>query len=82
MILTIYARREPTQAPEALALKKVAPSWVKTMTDIALYKDKECTQPMGRIHPDASKRPRRNTRFITLNCWPWAVEWIKPLPTT
>ena len=79
MLITVFARREPTSVPHAVAMEKNKPGSTSGLTDIAIYRDRECTRFFARMGPDSSHRPRKNTRVIQLNCFPWAVEWVTPL---
>jgi hypothetical protein len=79
MLITVFARREPTRIPEARALERISPGCCKRLTDIAVYRDRECTQPFGRFGPDHSLRPRSSSKTVRLNCWSWALEWVAPL---
>ena len=79
MLITVFARREPTHCHAAKALEKVVPGCTRRMTDIAIYRDAACTKTFGRFGPDSSSRPRKNTKVIQMNCWPWSLEWLPNL---
>jgi hypothetical protein len=69
MLITIYARKEPTTDIVALAAD------IKGKKDVVFYKDEACTVPFCRwswhLNP-----PRRNWKRVTLNCWRWAIKWL------
>jgi hypothetical protein len=65
-LITLFARREPTQVAHARAMERAVPGSTRNLTDVAIYRDRECTIPAGRYAPD-SARPRRNTRRVRLN---------------
>lgn len=79
MPITVYARREPTKSPDALALERAVPGSTKGLTDVAIYRDAECTAPMARFSPAHTGRPRSNSKLVRINCWNWALQWAPAL---
>lgn len=80
MLITVFARVEPTRDPAVLALARARGSRSPLrQTDVAIYKDKDCTKDFGRYPPCASSRPRKNTKVVSLNCFKWRVEWLPKL---
>lgn len=71
-LLTLYARKEPTrdQLVEADKGKK----------DTVVYRDRECTEPMGRWPWHYSNCPKCGQAEVTLNCSRWQLEWVDPAP--
>lgn len=67
-LITLYAKKVPTIDPVCHALG------LRRMKDVALFKDRDCTELVARYYPDRS-RPTRATKKITLNCWQWRIEW-------
>ena len=65
-LLPVYLRHEPTRDAAAMALEKVAPGATKGMTDVVVYRDADCKEVFCRFAPDASQRPRRGQKQITL----------------
>lgn len=77
MLIQVFARVEPTRDPTVLALAKAEGRRVSArQTDVAIYRDKGCTQPFARYPTYASSRPRKSTRVVRLNCYQWRVEWL------
>jgi hypothetical protein len=68
-LLTVFARREPTTDPVALA------HGCARKNDTVFYSDALCTQAMARKPWYQSGHPRRNSREVTLNCWRWQLQW-------
>jgi hypothetical protein len=68
-LLTVWARKEPTtdEVAQAFGLKK---------KDTVFYRDCACKQLFARKPWWQSGHPRRNTRKVHLNCWPWALQWV------
>lgn len=75
MLLNVYARKEPSRCPAAIAYEKVVKGAAKPLTDVAIYRDHAYTMPFVRFGPDSSDRPRKTTKVITINCWPWSLHW-------
>lgn len=69
-LLTVFARREPTTDSVAIA------QGVQGKRDTVFYKDALCTQLFARKPWYQSGHPRRNSTKITLNCFPWAIQWV------
>lgn len=63
-LLTLYARKEPTQDPASLMLK------LKNRFDTALYRDKACTVLAVRWGWYLTGCPRRGQKRVTFNCRP------------
>lgn len=70
MQLAVFARKEATtdsvSLQHGLAHKK----------DVVFYKDAACTQLFARKPWHQSGQPRRTSRFVTLNCYNWALNWV------
>lgn len=70
MLLSVYARKEPTQDPIDQKLG------FKEKMDTVFYRDAACKVFFARKPWHQSGHPRKNTRRVTLNCWPWALHWV------
>jgi hypothetical protein len=68
-LLTLYARREPTNDSVAIS------QGVRGKTDVVVYHDAACTKLAGRFPWYFSSLPRRNSRTLMLNCWRWNLQW-------
>lgn len=70
--LTVYLRREPTTDPlwHNYAGKR------KTPMDIAVYRDSDAKKPFCRFQWHNPKKPRRDTKRVTLNCYRWTAQWL------
>lgn len=71
-LITLYARKEPTTDSVSIQYG------CKHRQDVVFYQDSACTRFYARwswfLNP-----PRRNTKTVTLNCWPWAIVWREPV---
>lgn len=69
MLITLYARKEPTcdavTRQLGLALKQ----------DVVFYKDADCTKRYA-TWSWYMKPPRCGAKTVILNCYRWAVTWI------
>lgn len=70
-LLAVFARKEPTSDAVAIA------AGVRDKRDTVFYRDALCTQVFARKPWYQSGHPRRNTRTVTLNCWPWNLQWVQ-----
>lgn len=70
MLITLYARKEPTTDQVALAHGQVH------RTDTVLYEDEACQKPKARFTWFGSTSPRRGQKRVTLNCWQWKLQWV------
>ena len=43
--------------------------------DVQIYKDKEGREPFARFM-FFQKKPTRASRYVVLNCYRWALEWL------
>lgn len=68
-LLALYARKEPTTDPIALA------HGLEAKKDVVLYRDLAGTQFVARWSWYLSRRPRRGQKRVTLNCWRWELLW-------
>lgn len=71
-LLPLFARKEPTTDVFALAagLKK---------KDTVYYSDAGATKLVARKPWHQSGHPRRNSKKVTLNCYSWQLNWVKPI---
>jgi hypothetical protein len=82
--LTVYARREPTTDSATLDMYKVQKNPSQHVLDyrerhhqdVVIYKDRRATVVFARFPWYYSNKPKKNQRFITINCSKWAVKWI------
>ena len=72
-LIRVFARYEPTNDPIANA--NLCRADLARALDVAIYRDAAATQRMARFNSDR-KRPNRRTKFVTLNCWNWAIHWL------
>lgn len=70
MLITLYARKEPTTDPVSLA------HGLGHRKDTILYEDSACTRPKARFAWFLSQSPRRGQRRVTVNCWAWNLQWV------
>ncbi|KVP75341.1 hypothetical protein WJ96_06155 [Burkholderia ubonensis] len=68
-LLTVFARREPTVDPVALA------HGCADKKDTVFYRDAQCTDVMARKPWHQSGHPRKNSTAVTLNCFRWKLQW-------
>lgn len=73
MLLTLFARKEPTVDPVALSLG------LSHKKDVVFYKDEACTQRYC-IWSWYLTPLRKTRQTVTLNCWPWSIKWLEDLP--
>lgn len=69
-LLKVYARRELTVDPVALA------HGCRQKKDTVFYRDEACTDVMARKPWHQSGHPRKNSKVVTLNCWNWQLQWV------
>ena len=76
----IYARLEPTT--DSLTIQLYV-QWdefpLPVERDVALYKDKDATQPAGRFSWHRESRPKKSTKTLILNSVNRRIEWLPPL---
>ncbi len=70
MLITLYARKEPTTDP---ILKSHGED---KRQDTVIYADRACTQLKARFSWLFSGMPRRGQKLVTLNCFRWHLEWV------
>jgi len=68
--LKVYARRESTADPVALA------HGCGNKLDTVFYRDAQGSEVMARKPWHQSGHPRKNSKEVTLNCYRWQLEWI------
>lgn len=71
-MLTVYARKEPTTDEVTL---KYAPE--QKRFDVQVYKDKAGKMPFARFMWHYKSIPTKRNKYVTINCFKWAIEWIK-----
>lgn len=76
MILTLYARREPTAC--ILTGSQPAPL-LKRQRDVVIYRDAAATIRAGRFMWASRDKPDRRHRWLTLNCYRWRLVWLPDL---
>lgn len=91
MLITVYARREPTQDATSIMLglghpnKPVDPALSDQdmlkrglfgKLDVAVYRDAAMTIPFARYSWDLSKKPRPGQKKVMLNCYFWELQWM------
>ena len=70
MLITLYARKEATTDTVALTHGQ------SHRKDTVLYEDAACTKPKARFTWFSSNSPRRGQSRVTVNCWPWNLQWV------
>ncbi len=70
-LLTVFARREPTT--DDVARRYMPARQLARCRDTVIYRDRACRRFFCRIPWHYRANPRRNTRFITLNCFRWRL---------
>lgn len=70
MLITLYARQEPTNDGILLSL-----SLESKRHDTVIYKDRECTEIKATIPWHYRNRPI-SRKTITLNCYRFNLEWL------
>jgi hypothetical protein len=73
MLITLYARKEPTT--DAIAIEH----GLGHKNDVVFYKDEACTQRYCRWTWHMSP-PRKNRKSVILNCYRWAIQWLADVP--
>lgn len=68
-LLKLFARREPTTDTFASA------HGLKNKQDTVFYKDKQCTQMVGRKPWHQSGHPRSNSTRVIINCYEFGLVW-------
>ncbi len=71
----MYARVEPTT--DAILLAQQPDGMGKR--DVALYRDPEAREPIGRYSWWHSRKPTRRNRYIMHNCARYPLSWLPPL---
>lgn len=72
-LLTLYARKEPTQDTVSIL------HGIANRKDTVLYRDAACTDRAAVFGWFLSSCPRRGQKFVTFNCWRWKLQWVSPL---
>lgn len=67
-LIKVFARREPAIEPMVAARR-----------DVVVYLDEACTKLLARFCSGFGYMPTRATKRVTINCWPWALNWIPDL---
>jgi hypothetical protein len=75
MLITLFARKEPTSDTVSKALG------MARRMDTVLYRDAACTDVAGRYSWFYSGCPDRRFKTVMLNCWKWKLEWLPALKT-
>lgn len=44
---------------------------------VSIYKDNDLAQLWVTYDKYHSKKPRKNSKKVTINCFNWALEWVK-----
>lgn len=70
MLITLYARKEPTQDPVLKA------HGLGRRRDTVIYSDAACTKPKARFSALGSQCPRTGTTRVTINCFKWRLKWV------
>ena len=73
-MITVYARYEPTT--DAVYLERLA--GLNKKRDVVIYRDAECTEVKARFSWHFKSKPTRRSKRVMLNCYQWALEWVKP----
>lgn len=79
-LIPLFLRREPAIDPASLAMERAVPGSTRRLSTVAIYRDAGCTEFMGRFPPNASRTPRKSSKFMNFNCWRYSVQWVHPLP--
>ncbi len=69
-LLTLFARREPTV--DVVAKQHGFGS----RKDTVYYRDALCTEFAARLPWYLSGHPRKDSRFVMLNCYRWNLQWV------
>lgn len=43
---------------------------------VAIYRDKAATNQFCQFESHLSNKPTRRNKWVTVNCYRWALEWI------
>lgn len=73
MLITLYAREEPTTDPIARATTR--DFGARLPFDTVLYRDRDATEPKLRWPWHVKGRPVRRL-FAMFNCYRWRLEWL------
>ena len=76
MLITIYARREPTTDRATLEARRLVPGSYPNAMDVQLYRNADATEPCGRCTHDYSDTPTKRNKYVTVNCARYRLEWI------
>lgn len=91
MLITVYARREPTQDSTSLMLGLGHPNKPDDPSlsdqdmlkrglfgklDVVVYRDEAMTDQFARFTWDMSNKPRPGQKMVTLNCYRWVLQWM------
>ena len=68
MLIELFARKEKS-------IDQLVGAYFKNKHDIAIYRDRICTIPIGRFLWYYSK-PRIGQKRIMLNCCHWKLTWV------
>ena len=69
-LLTLYARKVPTV--DSVAIQH----GLKHKQDTVMYRDPECKTAAVRWPWYLSNCPRKGSKKVTFNCFPWKIEWL------
>lgn len=69
-LLPVFVRKEQTTDPYAKF------NGLHDKMDTVIYRDAECKHVFVRYPWYRSDAPRRGKKRITLNCWPWDLQWL------
>lgn len=80
MLLTVYARREPSCLRPHLHIPMTAQE-LRRHHDVVIYRDggPAPKRPMGVWPWHSSRKPRRNAARVVLNCFFWKLQWLPDL---
>lgn len=74
VLLPVYLRLEPSRDDLARTLRKY---------DVVAYRNRECTKHFARwAWYQRAGRPTKSSRTVRLNCFTWAVRWVKDVEYT
>jgi hypothetical protein len=79
-MITVYARKEPTTDSATQDMLKSSPELfnAKTMQDVQVYHDRECTQKYARWPWHYSSKPTKRNKAVTINCFRYRLVWVTP----
>lgn len=77
-LLTLYARREPSQLRSCLldSDKQFRPS---TRMDLVIYRDAAATDQVALYPWYHASKPNRRSRLVMHNCFSYELEWLPDL---